>query len=1035
MPVGEVPGNDRIFGDAGDDIIFGDHGIVSQSAGTLRILTTGNVTRIETTRPTAGGVDTIDGGIGLDVILGGQAGDTVTDLSGASLVFGDHGLVDYVIDDLDARDIDRIGSTDLDEGGADTITTGAGNDIILGGAAADMISSGGGLGIVFGDNGRIISSIGFDPGAAFSVDPFSVDTVETLKATRDGDDRIDGGSANDLLLGGGAGDTISAGAGNDLVFGDYGRVRSVDFTRMPPLAADPFTFEAIDTQNADGGGDDTIDGEDGDDILLGQQGSDTITGGAGDDDIIGGHNVAGGQDAGDRLDGEAGRDVIVGDNGSVRRRGDAVSPRFRVLSGSVIYDTNGVAQATSASQVNPAGTPERNITLHDHSTTTPAGSYGNDYAAGGSGDDVILGGLGDDTLQGDGSITLVVGAAIPSIEDFAGPGSDGDDYIEGNGGADVIFGNLGQDDLVGGSSSFYGLTTPAQRPDGRDTIFGGAGTRTARNDPGDTSAAGHARDADSILGDNGNIVRLVGINGGPAGGFLSFNYDSYGPQKIVVRAQTPLDYTPGGAPADLGDADTILGEAGDDTVRGLTGNDVLFGDGQDDDLYGGTGHDRIYGGSGEDGILGDDGWLRTSRNGLTEPLNGVTTPNAQAQIALPGPDTGAWVFITGRLNKEAVLAAWTQGGNDVVYGGLGDDFLHGGAGDDGISGAEALPEFYSRSPVADTNPLHYDPATRKLAAYDAGNPLRKVNNFFLNFAAMDTAGVKINDGKDRLFGDLGHDWLVGGTQNDRLFGGAGDDLMNADDNLDTAGGLNNRPDDPAYADFDFAYGGDGLDVLVANTGGDRLYDWTGEFNTFVVPFTQFGEPTVNRLIAPAIPSFLLGLGLESGADRGRIEPDGELGLFTQQDPQWGTNTGSPRDPQGPAANGRVDTTGGPEDDRGTGLALGGKLLAAPAPVATHSAEGLYGRPDRPDRRGSDPSLVDRPRPARRPRGPRPSQRRSGRPAGSDPGPGRRRSNLHRPDGGRPRLVHRRDAERRLRVPHPPRAGLLGLRIRPGGWPD
>ena len=54
----------------------------------------------------------------------------------------------------------------------------------------------------------------------------------------------------------------------------------------------------------------------------------------------------------------------------------------------------------------------------------------------------------------------------------------------------------------------------------------------------------------------------------------------------------------------------------------MTGNDVLFGEGQDDDIYGGTGNDRIYGGTGEDGILGDDGMILTSRNGLTEPLNG-----------------------------------------------------------------------------------------------------------------------------------------------------------------------------------------------------------------------------------------------------------------------------------------------------------------------------------------------------------------------------------------------------------------------------
>ena len=77
----------------------------------------------------------------------------------------------------------------------------------------------------------------------------------------------------------------------------------------------------------------------------------------------------------------------------------------------------------------------------------------------------------------------------------------------------MIFGNLGQDDIIGGSSNLFSLTTPDMRPDGADMIFGGAGTDIARNDMGDADGNGHARDADMILGDNGNIYRLVGING------------------------------------------------------------------------------------------------------------------------------------------------------------------------------------------------------------------------------------------------------------------------------------------------------------------------------------------------------------------------------------------------------------------------------------------------------------------------------------------------------------------------------------------
>src|SRR5262249_36925065 len=102
--------------------------------------------------------------------------------------------------------------------------------------------------------------------------------------------------------------------------------------------------------------------------------------------------------------------------------------------------------------------------------------------------------------------------------------TDGDDYIEGNAGNDTIFGNLGQDDIIGGNSSLFSLTDVAHRADGNDTIFGGAGTDTLRNDAGDSL---HYRDADMILGDNGNIYRLVGTGGTYGNAYLTFVYDNY----------------------------------------------------------------------------------------------------------------------------------------------------------------------------------------------------------------------------------------------------------------------------------------------------------------------------------------------------------------------------------------------------------------------------------------------------------------------------------------------------------------------------
>ena len=132
--------------------------------------------------------------------------------------------------------------------------------------------------------------------------------------------------------------------------------------------------------------------------------------------------------------------------------------------------------------------------------------------------------------------------------------------------------------------------------------------------------------------------------------------------------------------------------------------------------------------------------------------------------------------------------------------------------------------------------------------------------------------------------------------------------------MDTNGGLNDQPDAPLFADGDYAYGGAGLDVLMANTGNDRLFDWTGEFNSFIVPFSPFGAPTVNRLLSPAAKAFIADLGRQEGADATLFEPNGELGLVDQDDPDWNDQHGGPRDPQpGNIGGVKRDTQGAPED--------------------------------------------------------------------------------------------------------------------------
>jgi len=985
-----------------------------------------------------------------------------------------------------------VGITAYGGAGDDTIWGTQTGDHLAGGSGNDRIYGGRGTDLIYGDSGFNVNVI--------TRELFVVNNNSSAKPNAD---LLVAGS--DLLYGDAPGVSAPLATQDDyadVIFGDQGEVLQQvlgarDTTRAQSglqriqTTAIP-TLRNIESRNLQNGADDTIYGNAGRDILVGGTGNDAIDGGA-QDDLVFGDNV-----------------VLT------YRANDVTSLRFQSLTGTLLYSRTDINTNAALGYDNSGQLLTDGVTAHDYrspdasvpwwaeyqvtnlyqtfsmdSGLSGVGSFGNDYIAGGAHNDLLFGQLGNDVVQGDGSIDYISHPYLPDLATTnpaalggrvgasralgtctgyicqgTGPltvyptyeaATDGEDYIEGNGGNDVLFGGLGQDDLIGGSSDFFSLTTPDQRPDGSDLIFGGAGTRIGRdNDPLATDALVggtlHSRDADTIVGDNGRIVRIVGTNRGdvgPAVKYVTFVYDSYGGTRLVVRGVTLIDYTVGGPDfrpdlfpglptngtcsgsgakttgacsavltvqpgrnswtVDIGGNDEIHAESGDDTVYAGVGHDVIFGDAGDDDLIGGWGFDWISGGTGQDGVIGDDGRIFTSRNNTTvgEPLYGIAPllaadPDASFSngnvmdefIYTPGQVQTATINVGGALNKAVDLTPFNQTPNalgadqplydannsdDVIFGGWDNDFLHGGSGDDALSGAEALStsyiQRYGTGPQcqlqvncaiglvqtdffhpfnpgdvlhfgADTNPWH---ASGHIAArlgefllYDEYDPRRTIlfnadgsvwkggaattgAQYFLNFDATDgrtTAAGCVQptnqgcalmatvqtDGGDVIFGDLGNDWMVGGTGNDTIYGGWGNDLSNADDVLSTNGWLNDTTDThPTYEDR--VYGGAGLDILIGNTGGDRLIDWVGEFNSYLVPFAPFGIATVSRQVEPQLPEFLYALSRAQGADPTRTvetgnaaarngEPDGELGLITQKDHGlWQTQTGGPTDPQ------------------------------------------------------------------------------------------------------------------------------------------
>src|SRR5204862_305068 len=101
-----------------------------------------------------------------------------------------------------------------DDGGSDTIATGAGNDIVLAGFAGDTVTSGDGNDTVFGDNGQIVYK---------AAGPELITTTDTVAGTG-GNDVIDAGNGNNNVFGGVGNDIVTTGAGADIVFGDNGTI-------------------------------------------------------------------------------------------------------------------------------------------------------------------------------------------------------------------------------------------------------------------------------------------------------------------------------------------------------------------------------------------------------------------------------------------------------------------------------------------------------------------------------------------------------------------------------------------------------------------------------------------------------------------------------------------------------------------------------------------------------------------------------------------------------------------------------------------
>lgn len=685
-------GNDSLAGNAGNDRILGDNGTVNYNASGL-------VTQITTSEPDVGGNDTVTGDDGDDLILGGAGNDSVMGGVGHDRILGDNGSINYVVDG-DPTTLDLVTTSNPNIGGNDTIAGNEGDDIALGGAGNDTMTGGSGADQLLGDNGQLTFITG------------NLARVETSDPTTGGNDSIAGEAGNDIILGGFGNDTILGNADDDILLGDNGLVDygvdsnlttlDVIKTTNPGDGGDDRIEGGTGNDVALGGAAaDTIDGQSGDDQLLGDNGelvytngilsritttdvaiggNDTITGGEGDDTAIGGA-------ANDSITGNTGADVALGDNGQILfmggviRRIETLAPEVggndtiagnegndRILGGSGNDSINGNADDDILLGDNgflDYGEDSNLATLDRITTTDPtfggndtiAGDAGNDTILGGAANDSIAGGTGNDVALGDNGRVRLTGGVVRLIEttdaNLGGndsiTGDAGDDILLGGAAHDRISGNAGNDILLGDNGQLNYevdanlatldlITSTDPAIGGNDTISGDDGSDIAFGGAANDTITGGAGE-DKLLGDNGQVIFLNGL-----------------PDLIQTIAP------------------------------GIGGNDDISGNAEDDLIAGGFAGDILNGDNGDDRILGDHG-------------NFDYTYAGDSQVAA---DTNPFTLDFFTTTDP------TLGGNDLIVAGLGNDTALGGTGSDQIYGDQGVDTTDATWQIVATGDFNHD---------------------------------------------------------------------------------------------------------------------------------------------------------------------------------------------------------------------------------------------------------------------------------------------------------------------------------------
>ena len=795
-------GNDVIYADAGDDSILGGSGNDTIDGGD--------------------GNDTIDGGTGVDSMSGGLGNDT------------------YVLS--------QIGDVAIEGSGV-----GSGDDTVLASITATLSA-----------NIERLTQTGASNinGTGNALDNFMIgNTGNNALFGGDGNDSIDGGAGLDTLDGGTGADTMNGGADNDTYFVDAAGDSvnelagegtdtvnsSIDYT----LTADVENLVLTGADTIDGAGNilnNTLTGNAQANLLFGDDGNDSLVGGGGDDTLQGGVGN-------DTMKGGAGNDLYL-----VIESGDVVTE----LSGEGTDTVNSTVTFTLASAL-------ENLILSGSANIDGTGNIGANSITGNSGDNALTGGDGNDTLiGGDGANTLDGGIGADSMTGGAGidifmvdnvgdtvtdSGATSDTVIStvtfsaalntienitlngsaainatGNGSANVLTGNTGANLLSGGALG--------------DTLFGGSGNDTLDGGTGADDMTGGSGNDTFMIDDAGDVISEASAGGTDTVISTLTHTLATDFENLTLGGFGNIDGT-GNISANIligNIGDNILtGDAGNDSMIGGDGTDDLFGGANNDTMDGGNGDDALDGGTGSDSMIGgfgDDTYVVDStldkvvefvgggNDTITTTVSYTMSTAIETMVmlgtALNGTGNLTDNSITGNAENNTISGLDGNDtllggdGNDTMDGGIGTDRIDGGAGDDEMTGGSGNDTYVvdSAGDVVTEAVGGGSDTVESTNTYTLSTELENLT--LLGTAALDGTGNASNNimignsGANTLTGLAGADSLTGGGGADNLFGGDDNDTMDGGNGADTmTGGL-------------------GADVYVVDNAGDVITEQVGE---------------------------------------------------------------------------------------------------------------------------------------------------------------------------------------------------------------